>query len=403
MNDSKKSKLVFVHDGPIFYDKDGKYYEFAYHELLQRYSYIANEIVFLMRTKPIDAFRKFTPVPSEIKVVNVPNFKSPKTFLKNRHIATKIIKKTIKKCDYAVLRLPSSNAQEAIKYIKKYNKPYIVESVGCSWDSYWNHSLLGKFVAPYMFIKDRSIVADAPFVYYVTTKFLQSRYPTKGKTVCCSNVVLNKLDDSVLQKRLDKLNLFQAEGNQRKIVLGTAAAIDTRYKGQEHVIRSIPELVKRGYNVEYHLAGGVTGQKESTFLKDLAEECGVSDRVVFMGSLASDQMGDYYDSLDIYIQPSKQEGLPRSVIEAMSRGCPVLGTNIAGIPELIQEDCLFKKNSDSEVVSAVERILKLDLQDIAEKNFETAKDYEREKLIAKRKKFYNEFLKKYGDTGRNMS
>ena len=47
-----------------------------------------------------------------------------------------------------------------------------------------------------MFIKDRSIVVDAPFVYYVTTNFLQSRYPTRGKTVCCSNVVLNKLDDN---------------------------------------------------------------------------------------------------------------------------------------------------------------------------------------------------------------
>lgn len=402
MNNTKKSKLVFVHDGPVFYDNNGKYYEFAYHELLQRYSYIADEIVFLMRTKPIDAFRKFTPVPPEIKVIDVPNFKSTTTFLKNRPLAKKIIEETIKGCDYAVLRLPSSNAQEAIKYIKKYNKPYIVESVGCSWDSYWNHSFLGKFVAPYMFIKDRSIVVDAPFVYYVTTNFLQSRYPTRGKTVCCSNVVLNKLDDAILQKRLYRLNDFQAKVNQRKIVLGTAAAIDTRYKGQEHVIKSIPELVKRGYNVEYHLAGGVTGQKENTFLKDLAEKCGVGDRVVFVGSLASDQMNSFYDSLDIYIQPSKQEGLPRSVIEAMSRGCPVLGTNVAGIPELIQKECLFKKNSDSEVVSAVERILKLDLPNIAKRNFETAKCYEREKLIVKRQKFYDDFMKSTETPGRNI-
>jgi len=393
MSSTKKTKIVFVHDGPVFFDGFGNYYEFAYHELWQRYSYLADEVFFLMRIKPIDPLRKFTLLSPQIRVVDVPDFKSPRKILKKRPMAKRIIEDVIKECDYAVLRLPSSNAQVAIKYIKKYNKPYIVESVGCSWDSYWYHGFLGKMVAPYMFLKDKQIIANAPYVYYVTTKFLQSRYPTKGKTVCCSNVVLDKLDDSTLDKRLEKLAVFEAAGPQRKIILGTAAAIDTRYKGQEHVIRAIPELVRRGYDVEYHLAGGIAGQKDSAFLKGLAEKYGVSNRVVFVGSLAANQMNEYYDSLDIYIQPSKQEGLPRAVIEAMSRGCPVLGTRVAGIPELIQEECLFKKNSDSEVVAAVERIMKTDLKKMARENFEMARQYEREKLEVRRKEFYDGFLK----------
>lgn len=386
-------KLVFVHDGPLFYDKEGNYYEFAYHELLRRYSYLADEITFMMRTKPIDGEKKFTKVPTEIKVVSVPNFKSPKTLLINKPLAEKVIEKAIKETDYVVLRSQSSIAQAAMKYIRRYKKPYIVECVGCSWDSYWNHGFLGKIVAPYMYFRTKSIIADAPYVCYVTTKFLQGRYPTKGKTMCCSNVVLDKLDGETLNIRLKKIDDFNAAGNQRKVVIGTAAAIDTRYKGQEHVIRAIPELVRLGYNVEYHLAGGVAGQKNNTFLKDLAEQYGVAERVMFVGSLSANQMNDYYDSLDLYIQPSKQEGLPRAVIEAMSRGCPVLGTRVAGIPELIQEECLFKKNSDSEVVGAVEKILKLDLKQIARENFETARQYEREKLEVRRKEFYDEFLK----------
>lgn len=39
-------KLVFVHDGPVYYDNDGNYYEFAYHKLYERYSYLADEIYF---------------------------------------------------------------------------------------------------------------------------------------------------------------------------------------------------------------------------------------------------------------------------------------------------------------------------------------------------------------------
>lgn len=383
-------RLTFVHDGPLFYDDEGKYYEFAYHELLERYSYLANEIIFMMRTKPINGSRKFTPVPTDIKVISIPNFKSPKLYFTEKKKAEAIIEKQIRQTDIAILRTQSSIAQLSLKYIKKYKKPYIVESVGCSWDSYWNHGLLGKCIAPYMYLKTRSIISKAPYVYYVTTDFLQKRYPTRGKIVSCSNVVLNPLREEILKSRRDRLANFNRNS---KIILGTAAAIDTRYKGQEHVIRALPELLKRGYNVEYHLAGGITGQKNNTFLQDLAKSCGVADKVMFVGSLSSDQMDVFYDSLDIYIQPSKQEGLPRAVIEAMGRACPVLGTNIAGIPELIQRDCLFKVNSDSEVVEAVERIIKFNLNKISEDNFNKAKEYERDKLVARRNDFYDTFLK----------
>lgn len=381
--------LTFVHDGPLFYDEEGKYYEFAYHELLERYSYLADDITFMMRTKPINGNRKFTPVPKEIHVVSVPNFKSPKLYLTDRKKAEAIVRSQMEKSDIVVLRTQSSIAQMALKYIRKLNKPYIVESVGCSWDSYWNHGLLGKAVAPYMYLKTRSAIAGADYVYYVTTKFLQKRYPTHGKTVCCSNVVLDQLEDSTLEKRLIRISEFDPK---KKLVLGTAAALDTRYKGQEYVIHTMKDLIDKGYDVEYHLAGGMTGAKPNTFLKNLAEKCGVSDRVVFCGSLASNQMADYYDSIDIYVQPSKQEGLPRAVIEAMSRGCPVIGTNIAGIPELVQEPFLFKKGSKAELIKALEKMMQCNLSEIAAQNFNKARAYERDKLRCKREQFYDEFL-----------
>lgn len=382
-------KLTFIHDGPLFYDADGRYYEFAYHELYERYSYMADDITFMMRTKPISGERKFTEVPDKVNVVSVPNFKSPKTYLREKRNAERIIEHQIKKTDIAVLRTQSSIAQIALKYIKRYKVPYIIESVGCSWDSYWNHGLLGKAVAPYMYLKTKSAISEADYVYYVTTRFLQKRYPTKGKTVSCSNVVLSKSNTDALIMRLEKLRGFDPT---KRLVLGTAAALDTRYKGQEHVIRVLKDLVKAGYNAEYHLAGGMTGSKPNSFLRDLAERFGVSDRVVFCGSLSLDQMANYYDSLDLYIQPSKQEGLPRAVIEAMSRGCPVIGTNIAGIPELIRKECLFKKNSDDAVAAAIQKIVSMDLEEIAEENFNQAKEYEKDKLMEKREKFYDQFL-----------
>ena len=382
-------KLTFVHDGPLFFDKAGNYYEFAYHELLERYSYLADEISFMMRTKPIEGERKFTPVPKDIKVVSVPNFKSLKTYFNSKKKAEIIVEQQIKQSDIVVLRSQSSIAQLSLPYIHKYKKPYIIESVGCSWDSYWNHGLLGKIVAPYMYLKTKNAIAEAKYVYYVTTEFLQKRYPTKGKTICCSNVVLDRLDERTLEERLKKIKQFDP---QKKLIIGTAAALDTRYKGQEYVIQALKSLTEAGYNVEYRLAGGMTSSKPNTFLKDLAKEQGVSDKVVFCGSLAVNQMANYYDSLDIYVQPSKQEGLPRAVIEAMSRGCPVIGTSIAGIPELVQKEFLFKKGCTEELINALNRIMKADLGKIATENFNKAREYEKDKLTERRERFYDEFL-----------
>ena len=54
-------------------------------------------------------------------------------------------------------------------------------------------------------------------------------------------------------------------------------------------------------------------------------------------------MFEWLDDMDLYIQPSLQEGLPRAVVEAMSRGLPALGAHTGGIPELLGEDCIFPR------------------------------------------------------------
>ncbi len=341
-----------------------------------------------MRTVPITDTTKYTPVPKEIKVISVPNFKSPSKYFKLKKEAEKIISAAVENTDVLILRSVSSCTNIALKYAQKYKKPYIFECVGCVFDALWNYSFLGKLMAPYCFWAERHRIKNSKYVYYVTNEFLQKKYPTYGKSIGCSNVVIPDPDDSVIKKRYQRI---EKKSSDKKVILGTAAAIDVRYKGQEYVIKAIPELVKMGYDVEYRLAGG--NRHNSTFLHDLAKKIRVADRVVFCGSLSAEEMNSFYDELDIYVQPSKQEGLPRAVIEAMSRGCPAIGTNIAGIPELIQHELLFKKGSSKAVVQAIERLLKMDLKQVAERNFDKSKEYALDVLDRKRKEFYDDFIK----------
>ncbi len=383
-------RVLFVHDGPLFYDKNGKYYEFAYHNLLERYQMLGSNVSFMMRTNKLSKDRKYTQVPNEIEVISIPNFKSISS-LKNLKKAKRIIKENILNNDIIVFRLPSEICQLGIKYAKKYNKPYIIECVGCAWDSYWNHSLLGKIYAPYSYIKMKKVIMKADYVYYVTDKFLQKRYPTKGNTVSCSNVVLNNYDENILDYR-KKINKKIKEGKS-PIFLGTAAAIDVKYKGQQYVIKAISELNKQGYNFNYKLAGGYTSQNGNDYLKKIAKKYNVEDKIIFMGSLNKNEMDEFYNNIDFYIQPSKQEGLPRAMIEAMNHACPCIGSNIAGIPELIQEDYLFKPGNVDDIKNKIEKIYNSNLDVICKNNFDNSKKYLKAKLDKKRKDFYEEFLK----------
>ena len=379
-------KLLFVHNGPVFYDNKGNYYEYSYHGLLERYSYIAKDISFLMRTMPCSTEENYDLVPKEIRVISVKNMLTPIGYFKYMKDVYRIIEKAVRENDYLILR-GGIYSDIAIRYAKKYKKPYIYECVGCTWDALWNHSLLGKVIAPVFFLNTKRIIKNAPYVEYVTDKFLENRYPTRGHWIGCSDICIGSIDEEILKLRLNKIKGFDMNG---EILLGTAAAIDVRYKGQEYVIEAVRMLNQRGINVKYYLAGG--NRKRSTFLERIVAKNHLEKNVIFLGALNHDKINDFYDSLDIYIQPSKLEGLPRAVIEAMSRGWPVLGSDVGGIPELLDNECLFKKGSSKAIFESLLRMINSDISKYAKKNYEKANDYLLDKIETKRNNFYEKFL-----------
>ncbi len=288
----------------------------------------------------------------------------------------------IKNADAVIIRTPNS---KLVNLCKKYNKPYSVEVVGCIWDALWNHSFKGKILALPNFVDLRKSVKNAPFVLYVTNKFLQKRYPTNGVSVGCSDVLLNDIDESVYQKRLDKI-----KNHNGKIVLGTAAALNVKYKGQRFVIRALAELKKQGIsNFEYQLIGG----GDASALINEANKNNVGDQVKIVGQLNHDKVFEWLESIDVYVQPSLQEGLPRSVVEAMSCGLPCMGTAIAGIPELIDESMLVGKRNSHEIAEILKSLNKEKMLELSKKSFEKAKEFDRKTLDKKRNDFYMNFIK----------
>lgn len=289
--------------------------------------------------------------------------------------------------DFVVLRLPSIYGLLALKIAKKLGKPYLVELVGCPWDSLWNHSWKGKLVAPFMFLITKLAIKNSTDVLYVTNDFLQNRYPTSGNNIGCSDVSLPKIDKAILENRMKKIG---EKFDDDPIIIGTIGALNQKYKGQEFVIKAISKLNKKGYNFEYHLVG--SGNHK--FLQSVAEKYDSIDKVRFFGQLPHDEIFNYLDNIDVYMQPSKTEGLPRALIEALSRGCPSLGSNKGGTPELLNENCIFQSTNIDEICELLKKVNKDFMGKEAVRSFNKAYEFEKSLLDKKRKTFYHSFIKK---------
>lgn len=297
---------------------------------------------------------------------------------------SQVMEREIENCSLVIARVPSIVAYHAATIARKKNIPYLTEVVGCAWDSYWNYSIKSKIYAVPFFLMMRKAVKQSNYATYVTEKFLQKRYPCNCPSIHASNVIINCAEEGIIERRIEKIS----NRNKNRIVLLTAAAIDVAYKGQEYVIRAIKELIEKGLNVEYRLAGN----GDSTRLKTIAAEYGVENKIVFLGALPREGVMLELDNCDIYIQPSLQEGLPRSLIEAMSRGCPSLGARTAGIPELIAEECVFNRADPKDTARAIEQLNNSDMREYAYMNYRKAAEYDFEILEKRRNDFYNRII-----------
>lgn len=299
----------------------------------------------------------------------------------------KQLKNVINEADIVVIKTPSITIGKwAYKYAKQMHKKCILEVIACAWDSFWYHDIRGKLLAPYSFWNAKKMIRSADNVIYVTDQFLQRRYPTKGSSIGCSNVVLGAADDSILINRQERIEAFNPEG---RINIGTAGAVNVNFKGQQYVIEAIAQLVSEGYDYHYYLAGGGDNRR----LKAITEKYSLTDRVHFLGLVPRDMMTDFYRSLDIYIHPSLAEGLPRVLIEAERQALPACGANASGTPELLDEEFVFKKKSPDDICRVLKSFSKSKMMEQSKINFERSKLYSTEVLDNRRKEFYSRIMK----------
>lgn len=398
-------KLLFIQGGTrLKEDNEKNYYTDGNlnNKVWNRYKKYCDQLNIVLRAEE-KIYEKeysqanFNPINLEkVKIYKMHDLMKPKRrffSIKYRKIVKKEIEKAIKNSDKVIVRSAHNfYTLNAIKYCRKYNKPYLIETAGYAFDGYWGHGdLYGKVVAiPYELLAKKAI-KKAKYCVYVTNYSLQKNYPCSGKTLGCSDVELNELNKDNLNNRIKSYK------EDKKLVLGTVGWVNLKLKGQHDVIKVLGRLKRQGISrFEYQLVG--LGNHD--YLDKLIKEEGLEENVKIIGALPHEEVFEWMKNIDIYIQPSYQEGLCRAVVEAMSMACPIIVSNAGGNPELANHKYVFKKGNHKQLEQILKNISIEDLKNEAERSFNLAKEYQKELLDKKRDKFYFEFINDL-DGGKN--
>ena len=134
----------------------------------------------------------------------------------------------------------------------------------------------------------------------------------------------------------------------------------------------------------------------STAGKDLAEELGLKDRVLYR-SFEKD-ISKYYSAADVLVFPSLEEGFGLPIIEAMSCGCPVITSNYGAMREVAGDAALLVDPGNvDEITEAISKILSFNTTErekMIQIGFKRANEFSWDKYSRKVLKVYKEILKK---------
>jgi len=128
-------------------------------------------------------------------------------------------------------------------------------------------------------------------------------------------------------------------------------------KNQRLIVLALKDLRAQGEDWRVVFVGEGPQIKS---LRNLADECGVSDAVVFAGQAdRGDSLWIHFDQADCFVLSSRSEGTPKVLLEAMARGLPVVASNVGGVPTTVEHEVrglLFMDNDVADLCRQIRRI-----------------------------------------------
>lgn len=215
-----------------------------------------------------------------------------------------------------------SNPDKVLVFNKLYGAITAIALIGTKYDFYLSErsSPLYHWKFPFNVINKIAYTLNPPKGVMAQTQIAadyQKRYLSKSKVT----VIPNSVREVQLYPEIQRQNFILAVGR-----------LNDHLKGLDLLLESIALLENQDW--ELHIAGG---DENGETLKQQAEQLGIHHRVKFLGAVKD--IDRCYAYAGIYVIPSRSEGFPNALAEAMAAGCCCVAFDfVAGPRDLINHN-----------------------------------------------------------------
>lgn len=198
---------------------------------------------------------------------------------------------------------------------KKFDKKVILHLHGAKFKEYYENEC---DIKKQLYIKDTFEMCDSIIVLGEEWKEWLKKYVDNEITVLHNSVIV------------PSTNYYSNDSNNI-VMLGR---LEER-KGTYDLLEVINDIVKKYENIKFVLAGDGDLERLDKKIKQLEIP---QNNIEVLGWIDSNKRHELLKDCLIYVLPSYNEGMPMSVLEAMSYGIPCISTNVGSIPSVIENN-----------------------------------------------------------------
>lgn len=204
-------------------------------------------------------------------------------------------------------------------------KPLFITAHGMDINNFENRPIFNYFISRSLNSSSKSIAVSEDLA-----KKMRAMINDQNKIV----VLRNAVDTDRFNPTINRDLRQNFDIKDEEILILFVGYLD-EFKGIFELIDAFSTITRENSNVKLMMVGA--GPKKEDLLKILTK-MGIENKVIFTGMIEHEKIHRYYQAADIFILPSYTEGggPPLVIMEAMACGLPIIGTNVGGIPEGIE-------------------------------------------------------------------
>lgn len=283
-----------------------------------------------------------------VSVAPVPHYLGPGQYAMRQFAVRKAVRNAFNAGDAVIIRALSQLGNTLVPRLARIDYPFGLEVGGDPHEAFSPNAVQHPLRPLFRMWFTRALRNQcrlAPAVAYVTEFTLQKRYPCAAYSIGASDV---EISDESLIKKPRAFTTFYSNvelkeeafvekplscKNRNQATLIFVGSLAQMYKGPDVLLTAAQQCISHGIQLRVVMIGDGKHRPE---LESLAERLGIAGQVTFMGEVsAGPAVRRELDKADIFVLPSRTEGLPRAMVEAMARGLPCIGTSVGGMVELL--------------------------------------------------------------------